>query len=100
MSGSTDSRPELNRLMADAKRRQVRCGARLEAGPLWAFTAPSGERARGFESLGIAFVSLSDNLDLSTASGRLMFHIIGAMAEFERELIQERVKAGIRNATG
>lgn len=51
-----------------------------------------------FESLGIAFVSLSDNLDLSTASGRLMFQIIGAMAEFERALIQERVRAGIRNA--
>ena len=52
-----------------------------------------------FESLGIAFVSLSDNLDLSTASGRLMFNIIGAMAEFERELIRERVKAGMKNAT-
>lgn len=51
-----------------------------------------------FESLGIAFVSLSDNLDLSTASGRLMFNIIGAMAEFERELIRERVKAGLKNA--
>jgi len=51
-----------------------------------------------FESLNIAFVSLSDNLDLSTASRRLMFNIIGAMAEFERALIQERVKAGIRNA--
>src|ERR1700674_267367 len=51
-----------------------------------------------FESLGIAFVSLSDNLDLSTPSGRLMFQIIGAMAEFERELIRERVKAGLRNA--
>jgi DNA invertase Pin-like site-specific DNA recombinase len=51
-----------------------------------------------FESLGIAFVSLSDNLDLSTASGRLMFQIIDAMAEFEPALIQERVKADIRNA--
>ena len=51
-----------------------------------------------FESLGITFVSLSDNLDLSTASGRLMFNIIGAMAEFERELIRERVKAGMKNA--
>ena len=51
-----------------------------------------------FESLNIAFVSLSDNLDLSTASGRLMFNIIGAMAEFERELIRERVKAGMKNA--
>jgi len=50
------------------------------------------------ESLGVSFVSLKDNLDLSTPSGRLMFQIIGAMAEFERSLIQERVKAGLRNA--
>ncbi len=49
-------------------------------------------------ALGVAFVSLSDNLDLSTPSGRLMFQIIGAMAEFERALIQERVRAGLRNA--
>jgi DNA invertase Pin-like site-specific DNA recombinase len=46
----------------------------------------------------IAFISLRDNLDLSTPSGRLMFQIIGAMAEFERALIQERVRAGLRNA--
>jgi len=49
-------------------------------------------------ALGVAFVSLRDNLDLSTPSGRLMFAVIGAMAEFERSLIQERVKAGLRNA--
>jgi DNA invertase Pin-like site-specific DNA recombinase len=47
---------------------------------------------------GIAFIGLRDNLDLGTPSGRLMFQIIGAMAEFERALIQERVKAGLRNA--
>jgi len=51
-----------------------------------------------FEALGITFASLKDNLDLSTPSGRLMFQIIGAMAEFERSLIQERVRAGLRNA--
>jgi DNA invertase Pin-like site-specific DNA recombinase len=50
-----------------------------------------------FEALGVAFASLRDNLDLSTPSGRLMFQIIGAMAEFERSLIQERVRAGLRN---
>jgi DNA invertase Pin-like site-specific DNA recombinase len=50
------------------------------------------------ESLGVAFVSLRDNLDLSTPSGRLMFQIVAAMAEFERALIQERVRAGLRNA--
>jgi DNA invertase Pin-like site-specific DNA recombinase len=47
---------------------------------------------------GVAFVSLRDNLDLFTPSGRLMFQIIGAMSEFERSLIQERVVAGLRHA--
>jgi DNA invertase Pin-like site-specific DNA recombinase len=47
---------------------------------------------------GVSFVSMRDNLDLSTPSGRLMMHIIGAMAEFERELIRERVTAGIHAA--
>ena len=50
------------------------------------------------EAVGVALVSFSDNLDLSTPQGRLMFQIIGAMAEFERSLIQECVKAGLRNA--
>ena len=98
VSGSKDSRPELNRLMADAHKR------RFDVVLVWKLDR-FGRSLRHlvnalaeFESLNIAFVSLSDNLDLSTASGRLMFNIIGAMAEFERALIQERVKAGIRNA--
>lgn len=49
-------------------------------------------------ALGVAFISLRDNLDLSTPTGRLMFQIIDAMAEFERALIQERVRAGLWNA--
>src|ERR1700680_4558348 len=98
VSGSKDSRPELNRLMADAHKR------RFDVVLVWKLDR-FGRSLRHlvnalaeFESLGIAFVSLSDNLDLSTASGRLMFNIIGAMAEFERELIRERVKAGMKNA--
>jgi DNA invertase Pin-like site-specific DNA recombinase len=98
VSGSKDSRPELNRLMTDAKRR------RFDVVLVWKLDR-FGRSLRHlvnalaeFESLNIAFVSLSDNLDLSTASGRLMFNIIGAMAEFERELIRERVKAGMKNA--
>lgn len=98
VSGAKDSRPELNRLMADARRR------RFDAVLVWKLDR-FGRSLRhlvnalaDFESLNISFVSLSDNLDLSTASGRLMFNIIGAMAEFERELIRERVKAGMKNA--
>jgi DNA invertase Pin-like site-specific DNA recombinase len=49
-------------------------------------------------AFGVAFISLRDNLDPSTPSGRLMFQIIGAMAEFERARTQERVRAGLRNA--
>jgi len=97
-SGARDSRPELNRLMADAKQR------RFDAVLVWKLDR-FGRSLRHLvnalaelEALGVAFVSLSDNLDLTTPSGRLMFQIIGAMAEFERALIQERVKAGLRAA--
>ena len=98
VSGSKDSRPELNRLMTDAKQR------RFDAVCVWKLDR-FGRSLRhlvnalaDLEYLGISFVSLKDNLDLSTPSGRLMFQIIGAMAEFERSLIQERVRAGLRNA--
>src|SRR5579862_7531141 len=98
VSGTKDSRPELNRLMADAKQR------RFDAVCVWKLDR-FGRSLRhlvnalaDLESLGVSFISIKDNLDLSTPSGRLMFQIIGAMAEFERSLIQERVKAGLRNA--
>ena len=45
---------------------------------------------------GIAFISCSDNLDFSTAGGKLHFHILSAFAEFERALISERTKEGLR----
>jgi DNA invertase Pin-like site-specific DNA recombinase len=98
ISGAKDSRPELNRLMADAHRR---CFDGVLVRKLDRFGRSLRHLVNAlaeFEALGIAFVSLRDNLDLSTPSGRLMFQIIGAMAEFERSLIVERVKAGMRNA--
>jgi DNA invertase Pin-like site-specific DNA recombinase len=98
VSGSTDSRPELNRLMADAKRRKFDVVLVWKLDRFGRSLRHLVNALAEFESLGIAFVSLSDNLDLSTASGRLMFQIIGAMAEFERALIQERIRAGLRNA--
>lgn len=48
--------------------------------------------------LGVSFISLKDNIDLTTAAGRLMVHMLGAFAEFEASLIRERVRAGLRNA--
>src|SRR5437879_930754 len=98
ISGAKDKRPELDRLMADAKRRKFDVVLVWKLDRFARSLRHLVNALAEFESLGIAFVSLSDNLDLSTASGRLMFNIIGAIAEFERELIRERVKAGMRNA--
>jgi len=99
VSGSKDSRPALNRLMADA------CQRKFDAVLVWKLDRFGRSLRHLVNSLaelealvGAAFISLRDNLDLSTPSGRLMFQIIGAMAEFERALIQERVRAGLRNA--
>jgi len=98
VSGAKDSRPELNRLMSDAKRR------RFDSILVWKLDR-FGRSLRHLvnaiaelESIGVTFVSLTDNLDLSTPSGRLMFQVIAAMGEFERELIRERVRSGMRNA--
>jgi len=98
ISGCKESRPALNRLMSDA------CRRRFDAVLVWKIDR-FGRSLKHLvnalaelAALGVAFISLRDNLDLSTPSGRLMFQIIGAMAEFERALIQERVRAGIRNA--
>ena len=98
VSGCRESRPALNRLMSDA------CRRKFDAILVWKIDR-FGRSLKHLvnalaelAALGVAFVSLRDNLDLSTPSGRLMFQIIGAMAEFERALIQERVRAGLRNA--
>jgi DNA invertase Pin-like site-specific DNA recombinase len=98
ISGSKDRRPQLDLLMNAAHTRQfdVLFVWKLDrfARSLKHLVTAIAE----FEALGVQFVSLRDNLDLTTPSGRLMFHVIGAMAEFERSLIQERVRAGLRNA--
>jgi DNA invertase Pin-like site-specific DNA recombinase len=98
VSGSKDSRPALNRLMADAQRR------RFDAVLVWRFDRFARSvshllRALElFQSLGIDFVSLSESVDTSTPTGKMVFTVLGAVAELERSLICERVKAGLRNA--
>ena len=98
VSGSKGSRPALNRLMADAGRRKFDIVLVWKLDRFGRSLRHLVNALAELEAIGIAFVSLRDNLDLATPSGRLMFQIIGAMAEFERELIRERVKAGLRNA--
>jgi DNA invertase Pin-like site-specific DNA recombinase len=98
ISGSKDSRPALNRMMADAQAKQ------FDAVLVWKldrFSRSLKHLINSLETLAVSavsFVSLRDNLDLSTAAGRLMFQMIGAFAEFEREITRERVRAGLQHA--
>ena len=98
VSGAKDSRPELNRLMADAHKRRfdVVCVWRFDR-----FARSVSHLLRAletFKALGIDFVSYSEQMDTSTPAGKMVFTVLGAVAELERSLIVERVRAGLRNA--
>src|SRR5450631_658838 len=97
-SGAKDSRPELNKLIDDARKRQ------FDAIVVWRFDrfARSTKHLllalEEFRSLGIQFISYQENIDTSSALGQALFTIVSAVAQLERDLIRERVSAGIRNA--
>jgi DNA invertase Pin-like site-specific DNA recombinase len=97
-SGALDSRPELNRLMADADRR------RFDVVAVWKFDRFARSVSHllraleTFRALGIEFLSLSENVATGTPTGKMVFTVLGSVAELERSLIGERVKAGLRNA--
>jgi DNA invertase Pin-like site-specific DNA recombinase len=97
-SGGKDSRPELNDLMDDARKWQ------FDAVICWRFdrfarsTKHLLSALEEFRSLGIQFISYQENVDTSTPLGQALFTIVSAVAQLERELIRERVSAGIRNA--
>jgi DNA invertase Pin-like site-specific DNA recombinase len=98
VSGTKDSRLELDQLMKDAHRR------RFEVVAVWKFDRFARsvfhllKALETFRSLGIEFVSLSEQIDTYTPAGKMVFTVLGAVAELERSLIGERVKAGLRNA--
>ncbi len=97
-SGAKDRRPELDRLMQDAHKR------RFDVVAVWKFDRFARSVSHllraldTFRILGIEFVSLSESLDTATPAGRMVFTVLGAVAELERSLIAERVRAGLRNA--
>jgi|SRR5579864_3220282 len=98
ISGTKEKRPELDRLMADAHRRK------FDVVAVWKFDRFARSVSHllraldTFRVLGVEFVSLSESLDTATPAGRMVFTVLGAVAELERSLIVERVKAGLRNA--
>lgn len=98
VSGSKDSRPQLDAMMRLAKARKLDVIATWKLDRFGRSLRHLVDALDELKAVGCAFVSLRDNLDLSTPAGRMMFHVIGAMAEFERELIRERVKAGLVHA--
>lgn len=98
ISGAKESRPALNRLMADAKHRKFDVVLVWKLDRFGRSLRHLVNSLAEFESLGIAFVSMTDSLDMTTPQGRLMFGIIASMTEFERSLIRERVKAGMKVA--
>ena len=98
ISGAKDSRPELNRLMADAHKRRFDAVIVRRFDRLARSVSHLLRALETFRSLGIEFVSYSEAIDTSTPVGKMTFTVLGAVAELERSLIVERVRAGVRNA--
>ena len=98
ISGAKDKRPALDQLVRDAKRRQ------FDVLVCWRLDR-LGRNLRHLillldelQALGVDFVSLQEGIDATTPAGRLHLHILGAIAEFERARIAERVTAGLARA--
>ena len=97
-SGRKDSRPQLNKMMEDAHQRSfdVIVVARFDR-----FARSVSHLLRAletFNALGIQFVSLAEQVDTSTRTGKMIFTVLGAVSELERNLIVERVHSGLRHA--
>ncbi len=98
ITGSKDNRTGLDRLMADARRRK------FDVVVVWKFdrfarsTSHLLRALEEFSALGIDFVSVTEAIDTSTPAGKMVFTVLGAVAELERSIIRERVIAGQRAA--
>ena len=98
ISGSADRRPGLDALLKDARRRKFSTVVVWSLDRLGRSLPHLVTLIAELESLGIAFVSLKEGLDLSTAAGKLQLHILAALASFERERLRERTIAGLQRA--
>jgi DNA invertase Pin-like site-specific DNA recombinase len=96
VSGVTESRPELDRLLG-----QVRAGDTVVVWRLDRLGRSLRHLIEVVEDLsaqGVGFRSITEAIDTTTSGGRLIFHVFGALAEFERDLIRERTLAGLESA--
>jgi len=98
VSGSEDRRRALDALVQDVRRRRVDVVVCWRLDRLGRGLRHLISLLDEFHALGVAFVSLGEGIDCTTPAGRLQLHVLGALAEFERARIAERVKAGLARA--
>lgn len=98
ISGSKNSRPALDAMLADAKRGKFQILLTWRLDRLGRSTAHLIHLLEDLKNSGVELISYSEGLDFSTASGKLFYTLISAFAEFEKNVIGERVRAGLRNA--
>lgn len=95
VSGSKERRPALDQLISDCRKRAVDCVVVYRYDRFARSLRQLVNALEEFRALGIDFVSLHEGVDTSTPNGRLVFGIFASIAEFERELIRDRVKSGL-----
>jgi len=96
VSGAAVVRPGLSEVLSKLKKDDVLVVWRLDR--LGRSLGHLTEIIAGLGNAGVGFASLTESIDTTTAGGRLVFHMMGALAEFERSLIAERTKAGMKAA--
>jgi len=97
-SGSKQSRPALNDLMFDARAKKFNVVLVWKLDRLGRSLKHLLQITQEWNKKGIDFVCITQNIDTTNSTGKLVFHILGAIAEFERELISERTKEGLKTA--
>jgi len=98
VSGAKDRRPALDQLVADARRRKVDVLLCWRLDRLGRNLRHLVVLLEDLHATGVAFVSLNEGIDATTPAGTLQLHILGALAQFERGRIRERVMAGLQRA--
>lgn len=97
-SGTKEKRPALDAMLAAIRARKVDVVACVKLDRLARSVHHLVGMVREFEALGVDLVVLDQAIDTTTPSGRLLFHVLASVAEFERDLIRDRVHAGLRRA--
>ena len=98
VSGAKERRPQLDRLLVDCRKRGVDAVVVYRYDRFARSLRQLVNALCEFEALGIQFISLHEGVDTSTPNGRLVFGIFASIAEFERDLIRERVRSGLAAA--